>query len=174
MYSFIRPQKKHIISKLSKIWIFYSIASVAVLAAYIGVVESQKLYMQIQTEENIQRKHNYENQIALAQKELATSQDKSAFAEQIQAQNARITKTILNLFDLTPDQITLNSIEMQTDRLILKGVTPSKEIYSFLLEAPLRSIFHESRVDFFPLANGWFNFVSVSRSYDLNIPEEKK
>lgn len=173
MYSFIRPQKKHIISKLSKIWIFYVSASVAIIAVYMGVVEAEKLYMTIQTEENLQRKQNYQNQIARVQAELATAQDQSAFANQIQAQNARITKTILSLFDLTPDQITLHSIEMHKDRLILKGVTPSKEIYNFLLEAPLRSIFNESRVDFFPLSNGWFNFVSVSRTLDLSMPEER-
>lgn len=173
MYSFIRPQKKHIISKLSKIWIFYVSASVAIIAVYMGVVEAEKLYMTIQTEENLQRKQNYQNQIARVQAELSTAQDQSAFANQIQAQNARITKTILSLFDLTPDQITLHSIEMHKDRLILKGVTPSKEIYNFLLEAPLRSIFNESRVDFFPLSNGWFNFVSVSRTLDLSMPEER-
>ena len=174
MYSFIRPQKKNIISKLSKIWIFYILASVAIMVGYMGVVEAEKLYMTIQTEENIARKQEYQAQIARAQAELGIAQDQSAFANQIQAQNARITKTILSLFDLTPDQITLHSIEMHRDRLIIKGVTPSKEIYNFLLEAPLRSIFNESRVDFFPLANGWFNFVSVSRTFDLNLTEEQQ
>lgn len=79
MYSFIRPQKKNIISKLSKIWIFYITASVAIIAGYMGVVEAEKLYMTIQTEENIARKNDYQAQIARVQAELGIAQDQSAF-----------------------------------------------------------------------------------------------
>lgn len=133
MYSFIRPQKKNIISKLSKIWIFYITASVAIIAGYMGVVEAEKLYMTIQTEENIARKNDYQAQIARVQAELGIAQDQSAFANQIQAQNARITKTILSLFDLTPDQITLHSIEMHRDRLIISALRHRKKsIISYL------------------------------------------
>ncbi len=174
MYSFIRPEKKSIISKLTKIWVFYFILSIILVALYLGAVESQKLYMSIQTEENLARKKDYQNKIAQLEAEFVTSRSDVNFTQQVQSQSDRISKSIANLFDLTPDQITLHSVEMKKDMLTLKGVTPSKEIYNFLLEAPLRSIFNESRVDFFPLANGWYNFVSVSRLHDFNTTQEKK
>ena len=46
----------------------------------------------------------------------------------------------------------------------MRGLTPSKEVYKFLLEAPLRAVFTQTRVEFYPLASGWFNFVSVSKA----------
>ncbi len=36
--------------------------------------------------------------------------------------------------------------------------------YKFLLEAPLRAIFTQVRVEFYPLVSGWFNFVAVSKA----------
>ena len=53
---------------------------------------------------------------------------------------------------------------MEDKKLTIKGITPSRELYSFLMQAPLRSIFNTSKVDFFPLQNGWFNFTSISES----------
>ena len=37
-------------------------------------------------------------------------------------------------------------------------------VYKFLLEAPLRAIFTQVRVEFYPLVSGWFNFVAVSKA----------
>ena len=76
--------------------------------------------------------------------------------------NYELQNALSKLFDLIPDQITITQISLEEDKLILKGITPTREIYSFLLQAPLKSIFTTSRVDFFPLPNGWFNFTSIS------------
>ncbi|RAX58847.1 hypothetical protein CCZ01_01235 [Helicobacter monodelphidis] len=174
MYSFIRPEKKSIFSKLTKIWGFYCILSVGIVSAYIAWIESEKIYMQYRIEESVAQKQTYQDQIAQVQAQLKGSNSDVLFAKRIDTQNNKVAKSISNLFDLTPDQITLSNIEMHKDMLVLKGVTPSKEIYSFLLEAPLRAIFHESRVDFYPLSSGWFNFVSVSKMIILDIDEEEK
>ena len=76
--------------------------------------------------------------------------------------NNEVQQSLLNLFTLIPDQITITQIKLEEEKLTLKGITPTRELYSFLLQAPLRSIFTTSRVDFFPLPNGWFNFTSIS------------
>jgi hypothetical protein len=46
--------------------------------------------------------------------------------------------------------------------LILNGVTPNKDVYNFMLQAPLRSIFHKTYSSFYPAQNGWLNFVSTN------------
>ena len=52
----------------------------------------------------------------------------------------------------------------------MRGLTPSKEVYKFLLEAPLRAVFTQTRVEFYPLTSGWFNFVSVSKTHPALKP----
>ena len=85
------------------------------------------------------------------------------FGEFIAKQNLMLKDSIINLFEMIPEQITLNKIQMEQYQLTLYGTTPSKQIYTFLLEVPLRSIFNQSRADFYLLYNGWYNFVSVSK-----------
>ncbi|MDD6055520.1 MAG: hypothetical protein SOW25_02430 [Helicobacter sp.] len=88
---------------------------------------------------------------------------KVQFGSDISKQNELLVESISNLFDLIPEQITLNKIQMEKYQLNLYGTTPSKQIYTFLLEVPLRSIFNQSRADFYMLPNGWYNFVSISK-----------
>lgn len=97
------------------------------------------------------------------QEQLILEQEKVQFVEYIAHQNILLKESVENLFDLIPEQITLNKIQMEQYQLTLYGTTPSKQIYTFLLEVPLRSIFHQSRADFYMLPNGWYNFVSVSK-----------
>ena len=41
-------------------------------------------------------------------------------------------------------EMVVSHIALEKDALILYGVTPNKDVYEFLLQAPLRSIFHKS------------------------------
>jgi hypothetical protein len=53
--------------------------------------------------------------------------------------------------------------------LILYGETPTKDIYEFMLQAPLRSIFHHTYTSFYPTQNGWYNFVSTNYLEEENL-----
>ncbi len=79
-------------------------------------------------------------------------------------QNQLLKDGLSNLLGLIPDQIVVKSIELDYNTLAMRGLTPSKEVYKFLLEAPLRAVFTQTKVEFFPLMSGWFNFVSVSKT----------
>lgn len=161
-YSFTAPRPKSIVSKLSKIWIFYTILSVAII--YIGGI-----YLRIET--NI-----FQSDTQITENNMDAQDEKISIinknTEQLQYEinleqinknyNYELQNALSKLFDLIPDQITITQISLEEDKLILKGITPTREIYSFLLQAPLKSIFTTSRVDFFPLPNGWFNFTSIS------------
>jgi len=81
-------------------------------------------------------------------------------AEGIYTENTVLKESIHNLFDLVPQKITLSQALLKEDELILYGITPSKEVYEFLLQAPLRSIFHRSYTSYYAMPNGWYSFVS--------------
>jgi len=84
-------------------------------------------------------------------------------AEEIYANNIILRDSIKNLFDLVPDQITLSRVIMEKDSLIIYGITPTKDIFNFLLATPLKSIFHTSNTMFYLTDKGWYNFVSTNR-----------
>lgn len=161
-YSFTAPRPKSIVSKLSKIWIFYTILSVAII--YIGGI-----YLKIETnifqsdtqitEDNMDAQ---DEKISIINKNTEQLQYEINLEQINKNYNYELQNALSKLFDLIPDQITITQISLEEDKLILKGITPTREIYSFLLQAPLKSIFTTSRVDFFPLPNGWFNFTSIS------------
>ncbi len=161
-YSFTAPRPKSIVSKLSKIWIFYTILSVAII--YIGGI-----YLRIETnifqsdtqitEDNMDAQ---DEKISIINKNTEQLQYEINLEQINKNYNYELQNALSKLFDLIPDQITITQISLEEDKLILKGITPTREIYSFLLQAPLKSIFTTSRVDFFPLPNGWFNFTSIS------------
>ena len=82
--------------------------------------------------------------------------------ETIATNNIVMKDSIRNLFDLVPDKITLTRAELGAKSLVLSGITPSKETYEFLLQAPLRSIFHRTYTSYYPAQKGWYGFTSTN------------
>ncbi len=74
--------------------------------------------------------------------------------------NSLLKQSIKNLLDLIPDPITLSSCEFDKNRLVLYGITPSKDIYNILMLPPLESIFNETKTYFYQMPNGWYRFKS--------------
>lgn len=91
-------------------------------------------------------------------------------AKDIHTNNQLLSDSIKNLFDIVPDKITLSKALLDKNSLILYGKTPSKEVYQFMLLAPLRSIFDRSYTSFYQLENGWYNFESTNY---IDIPEQE-
>lgn len=165
-YSFTPALPKSIISHLTKIWIFYILLSVAVIYVY-------GIYLNIQvkildttrqtTESNID---SQDSDIDNTNKNIARLQYELDLNKTNQNYNEELRNAILKLFALIPDQITITNMQLEEKRLVLKGITPTQQIYSFYLGTPLKSIFSKSNVDYFPLSNGWFNFTSISTIED--------
>jgi len=85
-----------------------------------------------------------------------------ALSEKVYTKNTVLKDSIANLFDLVPMRITLSRAELLHNGLILYGITPNKDVYNFMLQAPLRSIFHRTYSSFYPTQNGWLRFVSTN------------
>ena len=167
-YSFTQPSKKTLLKKVSRIWWGYIFLTLFIFAGFVAALKEQGNNMLKNAQASKKKKKTLLDEIKQHQESLIVEQEKVHFQEYITQQNLMLKESIENLFDLIPEQITLNKIQMEQYQLILYGTTPSKQIYTFLLEVPLRSIFHQSRADFYMLPNGWYNFVSVSKLEEAN------
>lgn len=169
-YSFIRPKPKSIFKRYTKIWFAYTLLAVICVFSFAKVLERQsiaKINEQTQIEEKIQ----HTKLKAIVVKDYIERLDYEVkLGEEIELQNTMLQEGLSNLLKLIPDQIVATSIELDYNMLAMKGITPSKEVYKFLLEAPLRAIFTQTRVDFYPLMSGWFNFVSISKTNPMLKP----
>jgi len=87
---------------------------------------------------------------------------KEIFSENVFTSNSIMKDSIINLFDLVPNSITLKKAKLLENGLILYGITPNEDVYNFMLAAPLKSIFNRSYSSFFPVQNGWLSFVSTN------------
>jgi len=161
-YSFTRPKPKQFIDSDAKIILVFLTVTILLTVGFVifimlkkGNFESDTLAMQ----KNI-AKYRKENRIY--KKEIKRIERLAQKFEAIQTKNTLLKESIQNLFDLVPDQITLTKAILNKNGLVLYGVTPSKDVYNYLLQAPLRSVFHRNDTTFYPLKNGWYRFVSIN------------
>lgn len=162
-YSFIKPKIKPLFSIFTKIWlwamIILSILSIfwaIFLGAKIYIVNSNSQDLQAQYDEKLKAIDSIKEQtkIALIKRDMTLD---------IYNKNAILNKSLMNLFNLVPDGVTLNSVYLDNELLKIKGVTPTKDHFKLLFEAPLKSIFAVSNTTFYQLPNGWYNFVSINK-----------
>jgi cell division protein FtsB len=161
-YSFVKPKKKTLVSIETKIWVLIIVLNMGVLFGFYSFV---KLEHSIVTDDI--------NQYNKMSKELTAKTDRlnkniekvkqeKRFTEEIYSSNIVIKDSIQNLFELIPSQVTLSSVFVYNEELIIEGVTPSKEIYKFLLEVPFTSIFEDTTVQFNQRPDGLFHFRSIN------------
>ena len=162
-YSFIKPRKKHLLDGDSKFWLLFIATSMFILITF-------TIFLKIKTSSldeiaNLAQKKEIEAKDAIINlnKKIEFVNLQKDKADVIYSSNLLLRSSIKNLFDLIPDQITLSRVEMQKRELIIHGLTPSKDIYNFLLLAQLKSIFTKNDTTFYMLENGWFRFVSVNK-----------
>lgn len=162
-YSFIKPKIKPLFSIFTKIWlwamIILSILSIfwaIFLGAKIYIVNSNSQDLQAQYDEKLKAIDSIKEQtkITLIKRDMTLD---------IYNKNAILNKSLMNLFNLVPDGVTLNSVYLDNELLKIKGVTPTKDHFKLLFEAPLKSIFAVSNTTFYQLPNGWYNFISINK-----------
>jgi len=161
-YSYIRPRKKSILtSELQLLFSFFSITILMLFLTYFFLVFKDYRFEQ-NTNEIIEKKANLEIEIQQMKKQITFIEKEVLLAERITTKNTILKDSISNLFDLVPQRITLSQAKLLKNGLILYGITPNKDVYNFMLQAPLRSIFHRTYSSFFPTENGWLRFVSTN------------
>ncbi|WP_457743475.1 hypothetical protein [Sulfurimonas sp.] len=170
-YSYITPRKKSPFTQEVQLLVsFFSITIIMLFGTYLFLLYKDYNF-QKDKNELLTTQVKLKKNIALMQTKIKYINKQEAFAQKIQTQNTVLKDSISNLFDLVPQRITLSQAKLLKNGLILYGVTPNKDIYNFMLQAPLRSIFQETYSSFYPAKNGWLNFVSTNYIHD-NIGNE--
>lgn len=170
-HSFISPRPKRLISgELRLVLFFFIVTIMMVVGTYLFL--QYKTYAFVYERESVSQKKSALNKaITDMEERITTIEAEAKTADQVTTDNTVMKESIRNLFDLVPDDITLDKAELDASSLILYGMTPNKDTYEYMLHAPLRSIFHRTYTSFYPIENGWYRFVS-SNYLDEDTAEE--
>lgn len=168
-YSFIKPQIKPLISLFTKIWVLFFTLCVGVIFSVYSFANARLLVMNAQI--SAKKDEASALQEGIRQNDglfdlLTQRKDLSLTIIGERGSNAQVEKVIKNLFGfvIESNSIRLEHMYMSDSTLELKGITPSKELFGLLIQTPLKSIFDESVVSYYPLKNGWFKFNSINTS----------
>jgi len=162
MYSFTKPKKKPLFKEDTKLWLVFITVSVflyvsfsafLLIKAYFYNKSTQDMNKEIVLLKQKIIKLNLEKENILLQKSLY---------ENIITKNSVIKESVKNLLDLVPDPITLTKFMLSNNKLIIYGITPTKDIFNLLMLPPLESIFENTKTYFYQMPNGWYRFKSIN------------
>jgi len=161
-HSFILPRKKTPLTKeLQLVLTFFGVTLFMLLLTYSFLLYKDYSFAEDKAQARI-AKADLSANISVMKEKIRYIEQQNMFSETIFTKNSVLKDSIANLFDLVPQRITLSEASLLKNGLILYGITPNKDVYNFMLQAPLRSIFHRSYSSFYPAKNGWLRFVSTN------------
>lgn len=167
--SYIKPRPKHLISDDMQLVLLFFFISIAMLFLTYGFLKL-KIYTFQESVTRIEaKKVELKSNITNMEHRIGVIQQESDRFEKVGIENGVLKESIKNLLDLIPDRITLAEVDINKTSLVIKGMTPSKDVYDFLLQAPLRSIFNNTYTSFYQAPNGWLNFVSTNTIDDESV-----
>ena len=165
-YSFIQPKLKPILSLFSLIWISL-IGFISVVCLIVNFsIKILSYNLKEATNENQVSYDEYNRRIAIIKEHIKNLSEQQDEIESILATNQALKRSLQNIYDIVPDTVTLDFVKLDKNSLEIRGQTPSKEAFTLLMEAPLKSIFTKTKTTFYQLPNGWLNFSSISTSED--------
>lgn len=170
-HSFISPRPKRIISGELRLVLFFFMVTIVMLVGTYLFLGYKTLHFSHERKLVAQKEVSLKRSIATMEEQIKTIDAEVKIAEQVTTGNTVMKESIRNLFDLVPDEITLDRAELDVSSLVLYGTTPNKDTYEYMLHAPLRSIFHRTYTSFYPIENGWYRFVSSNYLDDENSEE---
>lgn len=165
-YSFVKPKLKPILSLFSLIWISL-IGFISVVCLIVNFsIKILSYNLKEATNENQVSYDEYNRRIAIIKEHIKNLSEQQDEIESILATNQALKRSLQNIYDIVPDTVTLDFVKLDKNSLEIRGQTPSKEAFTLLMEAPLKSIFTKTKTTFYQLPNGWLNFSSISTSED--------
>lgn len=159
-YSYKPFKHKNVLFPDTKIWIGFFLFSVFLLIVFNALIQQKINESYILMSENKVYVKNLNTDQFLIKQEMENVEFKKNFTEKIYSHNVILRDSIKNIFDLVPEKITLTELTMRDKSLSMRGITPTKDMYRFLLEVPLKSIFDRSRVNFYLTKDNEYRFTS--------------
>ena len=173
-YSYIKSRKKSIFTpEMQLLSVFFGITISMLFLTYFFLLFKDYRFTQNRLD-TISQKQSIILDIDKIERKIKFIQRQNILAESVFTKNTVLKDSISNMFDLVPQRITLSEAKLLENGLVLYGITPNKDVYNFMLQAPLRSIFHRTYTSFYPTKSGWTRFVSTNYidKEDI-IPEEE-
>lgn len=173
IHSYIKPRKKSMFTQEIQLLLsFFTITLLMLFLTYTFLLYINYTFVENKNYKTVQ-KMTLEISLEKMKKQIHYIQEQELLSEKIYTKNRVLKDSISNLFDLVPSRITLSQAKLLKNGLILYGITPNKDIYNFMLQAPLRSIFHRTYSSFYPAKNGWLYFVSTNYIDEMENSDEK-
>ena len=173
-FSFISPRKKSVISpELKLLLTFFGITMFMLFMTYSFLLVKDYIFTK-DKEYALQQIAELDKDQSSMEDRIRLIKEEKLLGERIFTQNVVLKDSIINLFDLIPSRITLSEAKLLKNGLILYGITPNKDVYNFMLQAPLRSIFSNTYSSFYPIENGWLRFVSTNYINEEDLKVKKK
>ena len=160
MYSFIKPKPKPLFKEDTKLWLIFIGVSLILYLLFALFLEIKTYFYQKDINYFNKEIINLQQEISRINKDKQFIQKQKSLYEELMVKNSLMKDSIKNLLDLIPDPITLDSIFFYKNKLIIYGITPTKEIYNMLMLPPLESIFNHTKTYFYQMKNGWYKFKS--------------
>jgi len=168
MYSFIQPKPKPLFKEDTKLWLIFIGFSLILFILFALFLEIKAYFYKKDINSFNKEIMHLQKEILKIDKEKQFIYKQKSLYEELMVKNSLMKDSIKNLLDLIPDPITLNSVFFEKNKLIIYGITPTKELYNMLMLPPLESIFTHSTTYFYQMKNGWYKFKSE------NYLKEKK
>ena len=160
MYSFTKPKKKPLFKEDTKLWLMFISVSTTLYILFAAFLFIKTYFFQSDIDKFNKDIKKLEAQIKEIKKEKEFINIQKDFYSNILVNNSLKRDSIKNLLDLIPDPITLTKIYFDKNKLIIYGITPTKDIYNLLMLPPLESIFTTTKTYFYQMPNGWYRFKS--------------
>jgi len=161
-YSYITPRKKTAFTQEIQLLLsFFTITILMLLFTYAFLLYKNYTFVK-DKKSTLTELASLEKSFDNMKASISFIERQQMLSEKVYTQNSVLKDSITNLFDLVPLRITLSEASLLENGLILYGITPNKDVYNFMLQAPLRSIFHRTYSSFYPAQNGWLRFVSTN------------
>lgn len=167
-YSFIKPKKKPILNLFAKIWILFFFLCAGIIFSVYTFASTRLAMMNAQIALKQQEAINYQAKIVEYNELFVLFTQRKDLALQIvgeRGKNDLIDALIKNILtSITQTKIQLESMFFSKSSLELRGITPTKAMFSLHIQTKLKSIFDETYTAFYPIEGGKFKFISISKT----------
>lgn len=162
-YSFTKPRSKSLIQRDTKFWTAFLVVSVAVLIALQLSLSVKSKTVAQEIKDMRAEKESLVKKTEAIREDLELLKVHVAYASKVSNDNAILKDSLKNLFEIVPDKITLNRVEITPTTLTLFGVTPSRDIFNLQFAPALKSIFTKSETSFIRADGGNSRFISINQ-----------
>ena len=170
--SYITPRNKSALTQEVQLLLsFFAITILMLFSTYAFLIYKNYIFVS-EKERVIIEKNQLKVSLTSMKSKIEYIEKQKILSERIYTKNVVLKDSIANLFDLVPTRITLSEAKLHEKGLVLYGITPNKDVYNFMLQAPLRSIFHRTYSSFYPAKNGWLRFVSTNYIDEEDLASE--